>query len=49
LTDAAGGALAAGTVTLSPLAGMTRVTVRDSVLVSAAARRYLRLNVTVVP
>jgi hypothetical protein len=48
-TDAAGGALPAGTVTLSPLAGMTRVTVRDSVLVSAAARRYLRLNVTVVP
>jgi hypothetical protein len=48
-TDTAGGALVPGTVTLTPLAGMMRVTVRDSVPVNAAARRYLRLNVTVVP
>lgn len=49
-TDTAGGALAPGTViiTAGP-GGLTRITVKDSALISAAARRYLRLSVTVTP
>ena len=49
-TDASGGVLPVGTVTLSAgPGGLTRVTVKDSSLISASQRRYMMLSVTVVP
>ncbi len=48
-TDAGGGTLPPGTVTLTTAGGSTRVTVKDSALISTTPRRYLQLKVTVIP